>query len=205
MSTETTRTTLIRSMLKLVREKRFSSITVEEIAERSSVSRRTFYRYYTDKYDLLRDVYLECFFSKIDMGEDDDFWDIFARICDQIYSDKRFFKHAFEVKGQNGFWDEASQILTPYFMREAPSYDYVDEMKLFFVKTDLDRMFHLIEIWIEDGMKYSSAEFSAFIRTNYYIYGTWTAQLASKQERFTFTKDIFTEFDEYLRKELEDK
>lgn len=186
-------------MLKLVREKRFSTITVEDVAARSTVSRRTFYRYYADKYHLLKDVYLECFFSKIEIKENDDFWDIFAKICDQIYSDKKFFKHAFEVKGQNGFWEEAGRILTPYFMREAPSYEYIDDMKAFFVATDLERMFHLIELWINAGMRYSSKEFSDFIRTNYYIYGQWTYQLASKQERSAFTKDIFADFDNYIR------
>lgn len=188
-------------MLKLVREKSFSKITIEEVAERSSVSRRTFYRYYADKYDLLKNVYLECFFSKIDMYENDDFWDIFTKICDQIYSDRKFFKHAFEVKGQNGFWEEASKILTPYFMREAPSYDFIDQMKSYFVTTDLERMFHLIEVWINEENAYSGKEFSSFIRTNYYIYGKWTAQLASKEERSTFTKDIFRDFDGYLNKE----
>lgn len=189
---------MIRSMLRLVREKRFSAITVEEICERSSISRRTFYRYYSDKYALLKDVYLECFFSKIAIDDKDDFWDIFAEICEQIYSDKKFFKHAFEVKGQNGFWDEASSILTPLYMREAPSYDFLDEMKEYFVVTDLDRIFHLIEIWISTGMHQNAKEFSFFIRTLYYIYGQWTFQLAAKQERSTFTKDIFTEFEGYL-------
>lgn len=185
-------------MLRLVREKKFSDITVEEICERSNVSRRTFYRYYTDKFALLRDVYLDCFFSKIDIKEKDDFWDIFAKICEQIYSDKKFFKHAFEVKGQNGFWDEATDILTPYYMREAPSYDFVDQMKLFFVETDFERLFRLIEHWISTGMKESAKQFSHFIRTNYYIYGTWTAQLASKQARMPLTEDIFDDFEKHL-------
>ena len=199
MSTVTTRTTIIREFLKLVREKHFSAITVNEICKKSSISRRTFYRYYTDKQALLKDVYLECFFSKIEITENDDFWNIFAKICEQIYSDKKFFKHAFEVKGQNGFWEEASNILTPYFVCEAPSYDFLDEMKAYFVATDLNRMFHLIEGWIASGMHQNAKEFSSFIRTNYYIYGKWTCQLASKQERSTFTKEIFTDLDDYLR------
>lgn len=201
MSTETTRTALVHSMLELTREKRFSTITIDEVCQKSSVSRRTFYRYYSDKYALLKDVYLERFFSKINIAENDDFWDIFAKICDQIYSDKEFFKHAFEVKGQNGFWEEAGMILTPYYMREAPSYEFVDKMKAYFVATDLERIFHLIELWIASGMKQSSREFSSFIRINFYIYGRWTYQLAGKKERSTFTKDIFSDFEGYLSKD----
>ena len=201
MSTETTRITLIRSMLKLVREKRFSAITIEDVCERSSISRRTFYRYYADKYALLHDVYLECFFSKIDMAENDDFWDIFGKICQQIASDKKFFKHAFEVKGQNGFWELARSILTPYFMKEAPSYDFIDNIKEYFVSTDLDRLFHLIEYWISSGMKQSAKEFSKWIRASYYIYGMWTSQLAGRMDRSTFTSDIYKDYEGYLEKQ----
>lgn len=200
MSTETTRSALVRSMLRLVREKKFTDITVEEICARSNISRRSFYRYYSDKYALLKDVYLECFFSKIEISENDDFWDIFAKICEQIYSDKKFFKHAFEVKGQNGFWEEASNILTPYYMREAPSLDFLNDIKEYFVVTDLERLFHLIEHWINSGLKENAKKFSEYIRANYYIYGLWNAQLASRQERSTFTEDIYADFEGYLNK-----
>lgn len=200
MSTETTRSALVRSMLRLVREKKFTDITVEEICARSNISRRSFYRYYSDKYALLKAVYLECFFSKIEISENDDFWDIFAKICEQIYSDKKFFKHAFEVKGQNGFWEEASNILTPYYMREAPSLDFLNDIKEYFVVTDLERLFHLIEYWINSGLKENAKKFSEYIRANYYIYGLWNAQLASRQERSTFTEDIYADLEGYLNK-----
>lgn len=138
------------------------------------------------------------FFSKIEIEEKDDFRDIFAKVCEQIYSDKKFFRHAFEVKGQNGFWDEATAILTPYYMREAPSYDFLDDMKLFFVETDFVRLLRLIEHWIRTGLKVNVQKFSHSIRTYYYIYGTWTAQLASKQERMPLTENIFDDFEKHL-------
>lgn len=200
MSVQTTQTSLINAMLRLLRKKKFSSFKVEEICEKSHVSRRTFYRYYEDKYALLRDVYMECFFSKIEIAEEDDFWDIFVKICEQIYSDKEFFKHAFEVKGQNGFWDEASKLLIPYYMREAPSYDYVNEMKLFFVETEMDRLFRLIEDWINSAKDCPADEFCSFVRINYYIYGRWTAQLAAKEDRTAFSREIFKDFEGYLGK-----
>lgn len=200
MSTETTRSSLIRSMLRLVRKNRFSSITVDNICELAKVSRRTFYRYYPDKQALLRDVYLECFFSKINIEEADDFWDIFGKVCEQIYSDKRFFRHALEVKGQNGFWDEARGILMPYYIREAPSYEFLDKKKEFFVFTEINRLFQLIEEWIDSGMKESAKEFSHSMRVTYYIYGVWTSQLAARQKRSSFTEDIYSDFKEYLEK-----
>ena len=63
MALESTRITLIRCMRKLVREKSFSKIKVEEICASAHISRRTFYRYYKDKYALLKDVYTDSFFK----------------------------------------------------------------------------------------------------------------------------------------------
>jgi len=89
MSAKTTRMLLIRAMLKLVRSRKFSSITIDDICDKSEVSRRTFYRYYSDKYALLRDVFVDCFFSKIHTDECRDPWDIVQAVCEQIYSDKK--------------------------------------------------------------------------------------------------------------------
>ena len=74
MSAKTTKMLLIRAMLKLVRAQKFSAITIDDICEKAGVSRRTFYRYYSDKHALLKDVFVECFFSKISADEDRDFF-----------------------------------------------------------------------------------------------------------------------------------
>lgn len=166
----------------------------------AEINRRTFYRYYVDKHDLLRDVYLDCFFSKIVIEKDDDFWDIFAKMCEQIYSDKEFFRHAFEVKEQNGFWEEVRKILAPFLQREVqPSIAY-QEIRLYLIDTDMDRLFHFIEKWIEDDLKLSVQDFVKIIKVSFYISGTWTAQLAAGQERTVLPDDIFDDFEGYLNK-----
>lgn len=198
MSSKTTRQALTRNMFRLLKARRFNDFTIEELCQMSNISRRTFYRYYSDKYELLRDVYLEYFFNRIEIDDGLDFWDIFEKICEQVYSDRGFFKHALEVKGQNGFYDEASKILAPFFMREAPSYEFIDDMKEYFVATDISRLLQLIERWIRDGLKQTPKEFSDFIRANHYVYGQWTSQLAARIERSPFPPEIITNFDEYI-------
>lgn len=49
-----TRKLIWEALLKLMAEKGFSSITVNEICELAMVHRTTFYKHYEDKYDLLR-------------------------------------------------------------------------------------------------------------------------------------------------------
>ncbi len=198
MSTEAIKVSLIRAMLKCVREERFADITVNSICERSHISRRTFYRYYSDREALLRDVYVECFFSRIEAEEDDDFWDIFAKVCYQIYSDPLFFKHALEVKGQNGFWEEISAILSPYYSKHSPSYDFLVDMKDFYISTDISRLLILIEKWIKSGMKTPPYEFAYSVRVSYYIYGLWTSQIAAKQDVTEFSSDVYDDMYKYI-------
>ena len=191
MSAKTTKTLLIRSMLKLVRAQKFSAITVDEICEKAGVSRRTFYRYYSDKHALLRDVFVECFFSKISADEDKDPWDITKDICEQIYSDKKFFSHSFEVKGQNGFWEEVKTILMPYFQQKFPSVGEADRMRDFFLETDIYRELSLLEEWIRGGMKLTPEEFADALRTSYIVYATWITEVAAGNPASEFPQEIF--------------
>lgn len=64
MSVEASKFNLKKTMHKLMKEKSFTSITVKELCEKAGVSRRSFYRYYMDKYELLQDLYYD-FFSPI--------------------------------------------------------------------------------------------------------------------------------------------
>ena len=190
MSAKTTRTLLIRAMLKLVRSQKFSAITIDDICERSEVSRRTFYRYYSDKHALLKDVFIECFFSKIQADECKDPWDITQAICEQIYSDKQFFSHSFEVKGQNGFWEEVRSILMPYYQRSFPSVGEADRMRDFFLETDIYRELILLEEWIRDGMQITPEEFASALRTSYFIYATWITEVATGRPASDFPADM---------------
>ncbi|MEH7076519.1 TetR/AcrR family transcriptional regulator [Neobacillus drentensis] len=54
-TTERTRRQIIRSFIHVLQTKRFSSITIQDICDDALIHRTTFYRYYEDKYSLLRD------------------------------------------------------------------------------------------------------------------------------------------------------
>lgn len=49
-----TNTALKNSLDSLLMKQNFSEITVQDIVDRADIGRATFYRHYTDKYDLLR-------------------------------------------------------------------------------------------------------------------------------------------------------
>lgn len=50
---------IIEAFLELISEKNFSTISINDICERSMIHRSTFYRHYTDKYELFNLVVLQ--------------------------------------------------------------------------------------------------------------------------------------------------
>lgn len=62
-----TRQLLLQAFLELMTEKPFRSISVQDIAERATVNRATFYAHFTDKYDLMDASLREAF--RHDLGQ----------------------------------------------------------------------------------------------------------------------------------------
>lgn len=189
MSNESTRKTLIKCMNKLVRENPFSKISIDNLCSMAHVSRRTFYRYFSDKYDILAATYYECFFSKLDIRDEKSFWNIFSKVCLQIYSEKAFFTHAIGVKGQNGFWEEAKKLLFPYMSRDFPITDDIQDTVHFYIYNDLDVLFQLIEKWIHDGFLQSPEAFSAYAHDSFKVHGRWVYEAATGRPRTEYTPD----------------
>ena len=191
MSSEATRITLIKCMRKLVRERSFTKISIESICDAAHVSKRTFYRYFPDKYALLNEAFRYCFFSRIEIADEDLFWDIFGKICAQVYSEREFFSHAFGVKGQNGFWEETPKLLKPYMLRDLPSNDITDKLCRFFVDNDINMLLTLLEEWIRDGFTMPPDEFYEYIRGAFSVYGKWVYEVATDRPRSEFTMEKY--------------
>ncbi|MCL4486750.1 MAG: TetR/AcrR family transcriptional regulator [Chloroflexi bacterium] len=56
-----TRQLLMQAFVELLKEKSFDSITVQEIADRATVNRATFYAHFEDKYVLLENTFTDWF------------------------------------------------------------------------------------------------------------------------------------------------
>ena len=81
----------------------FSKISVESICDSAHISKRTFYRYFPDKYALLNETFRYCFFSRIEIADDDLIWDIFGKVCAQVYNDINMLLTLLEEWIRDGF------------------------------------------------------------------------------------------------------
>lgn len=89
---------LIQAFFKLIESKNYAKITVAEIVAEASLSRTTFYRYYTDVYDMydkisvaiIDSIISELIFAFSDRSADrGELLDIF---CDKLESQKKYIK-----------------------------------------------------------------------------------------------------------------
>ncbi len=187
MALEAVRLSLINSMYKCLCRHPFPKITIQDICDKASVSRRTFYNYYHDKYSLLSDTYHELFFSQIEIDSEDSSWEVFRKICHQFYDDKVFFSRVIDIKEQNGFWDELTRTLGSYIARDCPIVKEMEREAEIFIGADVMMMLTMIEDWMKDGMKQDPEEFAGHVRAAFSVYGLWTYQIAANIPRKKFS------------------
>ena len=97
---------LIESVLELLSEYPIEKITVSKIAERCSLSKRTFYYHFSDKYDLANKAYYYqmCKYCEENKGTLT-LHGFLCHIAGFINDHHDYFKHLAQYKGQNNIAD----------------------------------------------------------------------------------------------------
>ncbi|OCS84901.1 TetR/AcrR family transcriptional regulator [Caryophanon tenue] len=149
---------IMRCFHKLVMEKDFTKLTVAEICEATQVSRKTFYKYFKDKNDVveqmlikeiivpmenLRELYINMDLPSAMILE----WQY-----QQIYKDRKFYERVNAFTGQNSFYEfvlkHSSEIISKKLQplklsdleHEYMTYFYASSHTMLLVK------------WMKDGM-----------------------------------------------------
>ena len=158
MSLNETALRIIEGFYNLVMEKDFITIKVIEICDAADVSRKTFYKYFKDKNDivekiLIKDVVIpmqklrELYINRsLPSGL------ILEWQYEQFYNDRKFYKRISAFTGQNSFYEfvlkYSSEIISrkleplhiPTIEREYMTYFYASSHAMLLVK------------WIKEGM-----------------------------------------------------
>lgn len=108
-SKENTEKLLIQSFKKLMMEIPFDKITIKKITDGAGVIRPTFYNHFSDKYmvfeTILDDELFDTLYSLVELNMVSEAISVIFTFFDK---NKRFYRKAFEVTGQNSF----EEILT---------------------------------------------------------------------------------------------
>lgn len=101
-TTERTRRQILLGFRNVLKAKRFSAITVQDICDEALIHRTTFYRYYEDKYHLLKD-FIYHLAEELTRREKESDADVFRLLVDYVEENRSLLEHA--------LLDSDSQIL----------------------------------------------------------------------------------------------
>lgn len=168
------------TLYKLMKEKPFSAITIEEICIEAGTSRRNFYRYFSDKYELLSCLYYEEFFSKIKMHDGWGVWDYHPQLCRQCYEERAFFRNAFKIEGQNSLREYVRDLLAPLIRNDYAGSGLPEEEMEFFITNITNMLFNYMQMWLETEPCMPPEEFSIKVRKGFAAYTKRAYEITKK-------------------------
>ncbi|MCI1552839.1 MAG: TetR/AcrR family transcriptional regulator [Levilactobacillus sp.] len=106
---------ILQSVYTLAQRQAIKDITVNDILAEATVSRGSFYKYFSDKYDVINSYYTEAM-TAIFRDCDAYTWQgIFTKMLCYFETHAAFFDAAFRATGQNSFTDFFRQHLVTHF------------------------------------------------------------------------------------------
>ena len=102
-------------MFKLLSKKRIEHIRLNELLSEASVSKSTFYRLFTDKYDLMNQCYVLTASKVLNSVSDRmSLLEMFEKQFEYFYENRNFFQNAFKISEES---DAVSTYITAFTMR----------------------------------------------------------------------------------------
>lgn len=166
-----TRQLLLDSLIKLILEKGYESITVQDIIDRANVGRSTFYSHYQDKealllsgFENLRDVFED--FQKHSSPETAG-WDLVLALFRHAEENRLVFKALFGKQAGTVLLNHIQKALTLYlkehFQKTSPKKKPsvpLDVFVQYFVSTFLG----LLVWWLDNDTSYSAAQMDEYFK-----------------------------------------
>ena len=148
----------------LMRSRTIDLISVNAICEKTGLNRRTFYRYFRDKYEVVEWIYYHDYLLNTDHFEGWSLWDYIPHIAQVLYSDAVYYANALRYTGQNSFRTcvirYLSKILRGDYRECFPSEALYD----FYVAHECNMAFDLFVLWLSEETPMPPEEFVKLFR-----------------------------------------
>jgi len=143
---------------KLVMEKDFKKLTVSEICEEAGVSRKTFYKYFKDKNDIVEQILIKDILNPMEQLRE-----LYTNMelpsgmilnwqYQQFYDDRKFYQRISAFTGQNSFYDFILNHSTSVISERLKNLELsaIDKEYMTYFYSSSHAM--LLIKWIGDGM-----------------------------------------------------
>jgi AcrR family transcriptional regulator len=98
-----TRNDILNAFNHLIRKNSIEKITVEKLIHEAGISKATFYRYFTDKYDVMNYNYKLLLDKYSTPGNSTGYRDLYEKLYKHGIKNWKFLLRAFETVGKNSF------------------------------------------------------------------------------------------------------
>lgn len=148
----TTKRALACALQALMEETSFEKISVAHICERCGMHRKSFYYHFRDKFDLMNWIFDMDFIPviSVDLSSSQGRLTFFEQACNCFYENRRFYRKALLVKGQNSFTEHFRECLQPILRKRLEDVMAGDEADDFSVDFYTDACLGAIERWLLD-------------------------------------------------------
>lgn len=148
-----TKRALANALKEVMEEKPFEKISISDICERCEMNRKSFYYHFKDKYDLVNWIFdTECLMiAKFNQYERR--IDLMLELCQYFYENRRFYRSALQVRGQNSFLDhfhELARMMVIVRLEDVMEQQQIQKLPDFCVNFVADGFTCTMVRWIED-------------------------------------------------------
>lgn len=164
-----TKRALADCLKKLMAEKDFNKIRVDDITSSCGLTRQSFYYHFKDKYDLMNWIYYTETVRFMTPYESIEHWaDGLTDLCCYMQHNETFYKNALNTVGQNSFPDYLNQYISAVTISVIEGMldaEYDQEKWGFIVSFFSTAFVAFIVRWANNGMKEDPSEYISQIRS----------------------------------------
>lgn len=169
--TRYTRMVLKESLMGLMEQKDIAKITIKELCQRADVNRSTFYAYYRDQYDLLRQIEDELLdeinanLAGFDVNDKDGTFRILEKIFCSIQENGDFCRLLLSEKGDVSFQKRVMDLYQSRYIeqwlenRREIDLETVEYLYLYLVNGSIG----VVQNWLRSGMQKTPREMAALL------------------------------------------
>ena len=106
-----TKKALAEALKEVMEEKPFSKISISDICERCDMNRKSFYYHFADKYDLVNWIFDTEYIAVVANDYQEFRIEVLLSACRYFYENRRFYRSALQVRGQNSFLEHFHELL----------------------------------------------------------------------------------------------
>lgn len=165
-----TKRALATALKTLMEEEDFSKISVADICDRCGMNRKSFYYHFKDKYDLVNWIFDIEFLNVVSRpGTRENTWDGLEELCIYFYENKKFYRNALKVKGQNSLEEHFIEILIPIVVDSVRNTLGEGVRMEFYINFCVDAFIGSIKRWILDRNCVEPKEFVNLLKSCVYF------------------------------------